>query len=234
MKEIFDSMIVLDASLGVWKIVLRLFFAILAGFFIGLENRYRSKEAGLKTHTLLCFTACILMIVSKYSCFELAKLEGISYDASRIASNIVNGLCFLGAGIVLYKKDSVKGLTSAVSICLTIAIGMCFGGGLIITGAIATVITILLQLFLHSNKWFFKAQKLIICKAKFILDEKYIEHFKQVFDIKHFNQFRLVRENEQEIAEVEFMYRVKKTSEELLEIVKSEKQIIMFEKIEEK
>ena len=230
--SIFSSMIALDATFDIWKILIRIGLAILAGFLIGLENRHRSKEAGLKTHTLLCLTASVLIIISKYAFYDLVKFSGIQYDASRIASNIVTGLCFLGAGMVLYRKDTVKGLTSAVSICLTIAVGMCFGSGLLITGGIVAVLTILLQILLHAK--FLKVQKMIICKAKFILDDEYIKHFKKVFEIEHFNQFKIVKEDEKDIVEVEFNYRVKKTSEELLDKVKKENQILMFEKIEER
>ena len=232
MEEIFSSMEVLDATTSIWKIFIRIGLAILAGFFIGLENRARSREAGLKTHTILCMTASVLMIISKYAFYDLAKFTGIQYDASRIAANILTGLCFLGAGMFYYRKATVKGLTSAVSICLTITIGMCFGSGLLITGGVVSVLTIVLQVLLHSK--IFKTQKMIVCRAKFVLDNEYIEHFKNVFEIMHFNQFRVSRENEKEIVEVEFYYRVKKTSEELLDKVNKESQIMMFEKIEER
>ena len=232
MEDIYSTMYVLDATPSIWKILIRIGLAILAGFLIGLENRARSKEAGLKTHTILCLTASVLMVISKYAFYDLAKLEGIQYDASRVAANILTGLCFLGAGMFYYRKATVQGLTSAVSICLTIAIGMCFGSGLLITGGVVTVLTIVLQIVLHSKV--FKTQKMIVCRAKFVLDNEYIEHFKQVVEITHFNQFRVTRENEQEIVEVEFYYRVKKTSEELLDKVNKESQIMMFEKIEER
>ena len=65
MKEIFDALFVLDGTLQIWKLLVRLFGSILAGFFIGLECRSRSKDAGIKTHTFLCLTACLLMIISK-------------------------------------------------------------------------------------------------------------------------------------------------------------------------
>ena len=234
MQEIFNAIGTLDFNWGIWKLILRVFLAIIAGFLIGLESRSRAKDAGVKTHTFICLTACLLMLISKYGFYELAKFEGIQYDASRVASTIISGLCFMGAGMVFYRQDTIKGLTTAVSMCLTIAIGMCFGSGLLITGGIVTIITILLQFVLHLKTRLFREKRVIIVKAQFILEDDYIEKFKEMFNIKHFRSFKVVRKEEICIAEVEFLYRIKVTSEELAKKVQQEKQILMFEKIEEK
>ena len=185
MKEIFEALCVLDGTVDVWKILIRIVFAIIAGLLLGIESRSRAKDAGIKTQTILCMTACLLMIISKYGFYELAKFEGIQYDASRVASTIISGLCFLGAGMVFYKQDSIKGLTTAVSMCLTIAIGMCFGSGLLITGGFITLVTLLLQIILHLKVSIFRTKKIIIVKSSFILDDNYIEKFKEIFNIKH-------------------------------------------------
>ena len=234
MQEIFNAMGVLDLTWDVWKILLRLFLAIIAGFILGLESWARSKDAGIKTNTILCLTACLLMIISKYGFYELAKFEGIQYDASRVASTIISGLCFVGAGMVFYKQGTIRGLTSAVSMCLTIAIGMCFGSGLLITAGIVTLITLLLQLIWHSKLPIFRSRKVIIVKAEFVLSDNYIEKFKEIFNIKHFRAFKIIRQGEQCGAEVEFAYRIKVTSEELAKKVQEETNILMFEKIEQR
>ena len=230
MKEIFDALIVLDGTFQIWKLLVRVAGAILAGFIIGLECRSRSKDAGIKTHTLLCLTACLLMIISKYGFYELSKFEGIQYDASRVSSTIISGLCFMGAGMVFYKQDAIKGLTTAVSLCLTISIGMCFGSGLIVTGCIVTATVICLQLILHQDKGIFRNKKLIVVSAKFYDEEGYIEHFKEIFGIDHFVTFKITKEGEKSVVEVEFFYKVKISSEELVEISEKEPQIIMIEK----
>lgn len=232
MEEIFKSMFILDSTFSIWKILLRIVIAILAGFILGLENKSRSKDAGLKTHTILCLTACLLMIISKYGFYELSKFEGIQYDASRVASTIISGLCFMGAGVVFNRKETVVGLTTAISMCLTITIGMCIGSGLLITGVIVTFIVILLQKILHLNIGILKSPKSINVKAKFILEDNYIDYFKQLFDVKHFNKFKIYRENDIEMVEVEFNYKFKVTSEEIFDKVKNEKRIIAIEKTE--
>ena len=230
MGEIFDSMGVLDGTFDIWKLLIRLAFAIVAGLIIGIDSNNRLKDAGIKTHTLLCMTACLLMIISKYGFYELSKFEGIQYDASRVASTIISGLCFIGAGMMFYKQNAIKGLTTAVSLCLTIAIGMCFGSGLIITGFVVTLLDIVLQLILHKNNKIFRHKKLIFLNAKFYAEDGYIEKFKKIFDINHFEHFKMIKENEKSIIEVEFLYKVKISSEEIFEITKNEPQIIMIKK----
>ena len=230
MQEVFNSMYVLDGTFDIWKILLRLGLAIVAGLIIGFESNSRLKDAGIKTHSLLCLTSCLLMIISKYGFFEMSKMDGIEYDASRIASTIISGLCFIGAAIVFYKQNSVKGLTTAVSLCLTIAIGMCFGSGLLITAGIVTIVDVLMQYILHKNKGIFKRKKLIVLNARFYAENGYIEKFKEIFDIDHFEHFKIVKEGDKSIIEVEFLYKIKISSEEIFEITKSEPQIIMVEK----
>ena len=230
MEEIFNSLTVLDATPQIWKLLVRLFLAVIAGFLIGFESRSRLKDAGVKTQTFLCLTASLLIIISKYAFYELSKFEGIQYDSSRVASTIISGLCFIGAGMVFYKQSSVKGLTTAISLCLTIAIGMCFGSGLIITGAVVTVLVLLLQRILHKDKSIFQSKKLIVVNAKFYVEDGYIDRFKEIFGIDHFGTFKITKENDKSVAEVEFFYKVKISSEELFDISKNEPQIIMLEK----
>lgn len=230
MTEVIDNIFILDWTTDIWKILVRLALAIFAGFLFGYENKLRSKDAGLKTHTILCMTACLIMIISKYGFYELSKYEGIQYDASRVASTILSGLGFLGAGMVFYKQDSIKGLTSAVGMCLTITVGMCFGSGLIVTGSIVTVVALLLQHILHSDIGVFKNNKLIVVRAIFEVEDGYVEHFKGLFNIKEFINFKVTRENEKKIAEVEFYYKTNKNAEELVEIAKNEDKILLIEK----
>ena len=228
MEEIFDSLIIMDGTTEVWKLLARVGFAIIAGFLLGIESRSRSKDAGIKTHTMLCMTACVLMIISKYGFYELSPFEGIQYDASRVASTIISGLCFMGAGVVFYKKDSIKGLTSAVGMCLTIAIGMCFGSGLLVVGGSVTIAALILQFVLHQDFGILKSNKHILVKARFVLEENYIEQFKKLFNIDKFLTLQITKEEGRQIAEVDFYYTVKISNEEIAEIVKNEPQILMI------
>ena len=230
MNNIFEVLGVIDWNGDVWHLLARLGLSILAGFFLGYENKLRSKDAGIKTHTILCMTACLLMIISKYGFYELGHFEGIQYDASRVASTIISGLCFLGAGMVFYKQDSIKGLTSGVAMCLTIAIGMCFGSGLVVIGSTVTIVAIFLQTIMHLDLGIFKSSKHIIVKAVFVVEDNYVDHFKNIFNIQSFIKFKVKKDGNREIAEVEFYYNIKNNSEELVEIARKESQILFLEK----
>ena len=87
-------------------LALDLVLASLLGFFIGLERKFREKEAGIRTHTIVSFGAALMMVISKYA-FDAEA------DSARVAAQIVAGIGFLGAGIIVYKKNVVHGLTTA-------------------------------------------------------------------------------------------------------------------------
>lgn len=107
-----------DSSLD---IILRLALAIVAGGLIGAEREYMSKSAGLRTLMIICLGSCMFTICS------ILLGEGLSPD--RIASNIVTGIGFLGAGVIFKEENRVKGLTTAAAVWVTAAIGMAIGGG---------------------------------------------------------------------------------------------------------
>ena len=94
-------------------------FAFIIGGILGLEREFRSKAAGFRTMILICVGSCLFTILSK---------EAASLGASdRIASNIVTGIGFIGAGVIFKEGISVKGLTTAALIWITAALGMAIG-----------------------------------------------------------------------------------------------------------
>ena len=97
-----------------------------------------------------------MMIVSKYGFFDLISPGDARFDGSRIASQIVSGIGFLGAGMIFVHKNSIKGLTTAAGIWATSGIGMAVGSGLYVIGIITTFLILILQVFLHIE---FKALK---------------------------------------------------------------------------
>jgi putative Mg2+ transporter-C (MgtC) family protein len=103
----------------------RLLWAALIGAAIGVERNVRRRPAGMRTSMCVCIGAALFTIVS----VEIAKLTGDS-SPTRIASNIVQGIGFLGAGVILRDRGSVVGLTTAATIFVEAAIGMAAGGGL--------------------------------------------------------------------------------------------------------
>lgn len=143
-----DLQAFLEATLGQWELLLRLLVACICGCVIGIERSFRQKEAGIRTHVILALASALIMVVSKYGFFDLAGTN-MNADGSRIASNIVTGISFLGAGVIFVRGGSIKGLTTAAGIWATAGIGMALGAGMYTIGISCTVGMILIQLLLH-------------------------------------------------------------------------------------
>ncbi len=177
----------------VW--ILQMVLTLILGFAIGFERKMRFKEAGIRTHTIVCVGACIYMLVSKYG-FEGA-------DTARVAAQIVSGIGFIGAGMIFYHKQVVHGLTTAAGIWATAAIGMAVGSGLFIISILATVIIILIQCIMHLNIKIFRSRHylrlniLFICKG-----EGEREKVKQLFNVKRFTKINAKKENDDVIYSV--------------------------------
>lgn len=129
--------------------MLRLVVAGVCGFIIGLERSMRQKEAGIRTHIVVIIGAALAMVISKYAFFDVVIYDGIQADASRIASQIVTGVGFLGAGVIFVRGATIRGLTTAAGIWTTAAIGMAIGAGMYPIGIAATLLVVALQMFLH-------------------------------------------------------------------------------------
>ena len=138
------------------EFILRIFTASLLGGVIGLEREYRDKAAGFRTHFLVALGSALFMIISAYG-FE-GVLSGIfndpvRLDVSRIASQVVSGIGFIGAGTIIFQKNAVRGLTTAAGVWVTAAIGMACGGGMYILAAVSTALVLIgleaFNYFLH-------------------------------------------------------------------------------------
>ena len=115
------------------EIVLRVSVAALLGAVIGIERDLHRRPAGIRTSAFVCMGSALFTILS----FELAKMFGDT-SATRIASNLVQGIGFLGAGAILREAGGLVGLTTAATIFVEAAIGMAVGGGLYAVGGYAT------------------------------------------------------------------------------------------------
>jgi putative Mg2+ transporter-C (MgtC) family protein len=114
----------------------RLLLACLLGAIIGLDREVNRKAAGVRTNLLICMGAAFFTLLS-------AVLAGDnSSNKGQVASNIVQGIGFLGAGLILHNRSRVSGLTSAASIWVVASIGMACGAGLYIPAAVAAVMVI--------------------------------------------------------------------------------------------
>ena len=121
-------------------VLLRLSVAAALGGAIGMERELRERQAGLRTHLVVCVGSALFTLVSAYGFHEfLASGSGlVRTDPTRIAAQIVSGIGFLGAGAIIRQGLSVRGLTTAATLWLVAAIGMASGAGYYSAALIAT------------------------------------------------------------------------------------------------
>ena len=125
-----------------WDLILRLFLGGMMGGLIGLEREFRAKEAGLRTHFIVALGSALFMIISQYA-------FGGRYDAARVAAQVVSGIGFIGAGVIIFQRNVVRGITTAAGMWVAAAIGLACGAGMYPIAAAATVITLLVLELLH-------------------------------------------------------------------------------------
>lgn len=216
--------------------VLRLLAAALAGFIIGFERKSRSKEAGVRTHTLVAVGAAIMMILSKYAFGDMIINElGVrGADGARIAAQVVSGIGFLGAGIIVYRRDTLRGLTTAAGIWATAGLGMAFGAGMYIVGAVGTVVILGVQILLHLPIKAFHTRMFMIVHAVIRLDnEEVLSKVKEIFDVEKFLKFKTIKTMDTIQADVEIHTNTQFTAEDLYRLTQDYPFIISVEQVEE-
>ena len=185
MTGYFDLQTVL-AQLGIMPDLL---MSVLLGFLIGFERKVRFKEAGIRTHTIVCVGSALMMIVSKYA-------FGSQADTARVAAQIVTGVGFLGAGMIVYRKNEVRGLTTAAGVWATAGVGMACGGRLYIIAIGATVVIIVAQCLFHLPLKIFHSKRYYAIKIEFIQTEQENLMIKSFFGVDRFNHLIIKREND--------------------------------------
>lgn len=116
---------------------LRLIIAMVLGGIVGLEREYRAKDAGFRTHFLVALGSALFTLLSVYGFTEGVK------DTSRVAAQVVSGIGFLGAGIIVFQKNVIRGLTTAAGLWVTAAIGMACGVGQFYMAVLVTVLMLI-------------------------------------------------------------------------------------------
>lgn len=216
--------------------ILRILVAAICGFAIGYERKARSKEVGIRTHTIVAMAAALMMVVSKYGFIDLvAGTMGVrGADPARIAAQIVSGIGFLGAGIIIYRRDMLHGLTTAAGIWMTAAIGMAIGAGMYVIGAVSTVALVLIQVLLHRPLKVFRTRIVTMLKMTVKMDENVINEIKRIFRIKKFLKFKTSASPDGTIiANIEFVTDMNLAEEDIYTITKENEFILQIEKTDE-
>ncbi len=126
-----------------WILIFRLVAAGLLGGLIGMEREFRAKEAGVRTHFIVALGSALFMIISEFA------FEGKQHDAARVAAQVVSGIGFIGAGVIIFQRNVVRGVTTAAGLWVAAAIGLACGDGMYPVAIAATLLTVLCLEMMH-------------------------------------------------------------------------------------
>ena len=171
------------------EFIIRILVSCMCGFVLGVERSRRFKEAGVRTHMIVCAGAALIMIVSKYGFADLTSASKEMYngtrgaDPARLAAQVVSGVGFLGAGMIFKNGGSVTGLTTAAGIWAAAGIGLAIGSGMYVVGILVTIAIASIQMLMHIVTVGADAYKHcnidILVESLFNFDEKFRDLMKQ-------------------------------------------------------
>jgi putative Mg2+ transporter-C (MgtC) family protein len=165
--------------------ILRLAIAAAIGGVIGAEREYRNKSAGFRTLILICMGSCLFTILS----------IAIGKDSTdRIASNIVTGIGFLGAGVIFKSGNNINGITTAATVWVTAALGMTVGAGFYLASVMGCLMVFaVLYLFTVLERWFEKVNEIRNYK---ILSDANVEALYGYEDLMRAHRLKFTRVNQ--------------------------------------
>jgi putative Mg2+ transporter-C (MgtC) family protein len=123
-----------------WRQVGELLLAFVLSSAVGLERQLRGKPAGLRTQSIVGTSSALVLQVGKYGFADVLDPGLVTLDPSRVASQIVSGIGFLGAGLIITRRGAIRGLTTAAAVWETAAIGMAAGAGLPLLAGVVTAL----------------------------------------------------------------------------------------------
>jgi putative Mg2+ transporter-C (MgtC) family protein len=126
------------------ELVLRLVVAAVLGGLVGLERERLEWAAGMRTHALVSLGSALFMVVSIFGFSDVLTEQHVILDPSRVAAQVASGIGFIGAGTIIFRREIVKGLTTAASIWAVAAVGLAVGGGMFLAAGSATLLALAL------------------------------------------------------------------------------------------
>lgn len=204
--------------------VLRVLIAGGLGIIIGIERNRRQKEAGMATHFIVGCAAALFTIISM-------SLRDIG-DGERIAAQIVSGISFLGAGVIFFRRENLRGLTTAAGVWATAAIGMAVGAGMPIVASVATVLILCIQMFLHSKVVLRKSRKHMLF-VKFVYSNETKNLLIDHFGCDNFHRFKIYKDGEQMIAEAVIYTKQNFFANELCDLMYLHPDVLSVERLED-
>jgi putative Mg2+ transporter-C (MgtC) family protein len=128
----------------------KLVLAVILGALLGLERSLARKTAGMRTYTLVSMGAALFVIIAEMVAAHYSTLGIRVFDPLRVASQVIVGIGFLGAGLIIFQDNKLRGLTTAAGLWVAAGIGMAVGYGLYILAAMVTILT----LFVFTVLWY--------------------------------------------------------------------------------
>lgn len=128
------------------ELIFQIALSAVIGLILGVEREYAGKPAGMRTYSLVAMGATIFTIISK---FGFSDVAGTDFDPSRVAAQIVTGIGFLGAGVIIFRGVKVEGLTTAAGLWVAAAIGMAIGAAMYEVAIVSAVIAFVVIVFLR-------------------------------------------------------------------------------------
>lgn len=168
----------MDFSLGMnIEFIIRLILAVLCGMAVGIERERKNQAAGLRTHIAVILGATLVMLLSKYG---FTDIDIASKDPARLAAQVISGIGFLGAGMIIVNRNKVRGLTTAASLWTTACIGLAVGAGFYVPAIATTVLLVgtlsIMKLFESKNvKRGFKRMTVVVEDV-----EEFMESFESI------------------------------------------------------
>lgn len=219
-----------------WELLLRIVVAGVCGALIGLERGIRQKEAGIRTHTIVAMGGALLMIISKYAFADLAAngeffLGTTGADPTRVASQAITAIAFLGAGVIFRHGNMVHGLTTAAGIWATAAIGLAIGAGLYTIGVTTAILVLLLNICLH--KWLVRLESMANTTVSVLLKDtpKALHRLREQLDDRKMQVQRVdVKKKDEDMVGVVIVVRAPKNTalNELLSFLGEDEDVIEF------
>ncbi len=166
--------------------LIKVLIAFAAGALLGIEREYRSEPAGFTTMILICVGSTVFTILS----------TSFAENGDRIASNIITGVGFIGAGVIFKEGLTVRGITSAATIWMAAAIGMSIGLGFYaVAGLVFTLVLTTLILLMHFEEKLDKLHQIKLYNISFVSDTYSVENLEE--DLKHlkirFERYKLTK-----------------------------------------
>lgn len=225
-KEIFTTPIVNVTWEDELVALLRIMIAAIIGVIMGIERRQRQKEAGIATHVIVASASALFTIIST----SIAPSAGV--DGERIAAAVVTGVGFLGAGIIFFRRESLRGLTTAAGIWATAAMGMCVAVGQMIVAFGMLGLIMGIQLILHSKTVVTRDRQHMLF-VKFIYSEEIRNKLTEHFAFDSFHRFKITKDGDRTIAEAVIYTKQNFYASELSQLMSDNPEILSIERLED-